>query len=180
MGKEPRNLKLTIFSHSHIDHFGELNEVYQHSKAPIACHQLDFEKIKHGSKTISTPITRGGKILKKLAHLSLPHIKTKGVEPHLLLNDGADLSEFGLEGKIVHTPGHTQSSISLVLENEIAFTGDLVMGKTIANKQPSHGAFADSLTDLYQSWLKILKAGAKVIFPAHGRPFQHLSRRCFG
>ena len=35
------------------------------------------------------------------------------------------LLHLGIEGEIIHTPGHTDDSISLILDDGIAFTGDL-------------------------------------------------------
>jgi glyoxylase-like metal-dependent hydrolase (beta-lactamase superfamily II) len=81
------------------------------------------------------------------------------------------LEGFGLNGKVFHTPGHTNGCVSLVLEDGRAFTGDLVTGKTVTNDKPSLGSFADSLHDTYRSWIKILQSGAKIFYPAHGGPF---------
>ncbi len=117
------------------------------------------------------PVSKGGEFLSILADYSLPFIKTRGVTPHCNFEDGMSLEKFGLEGRVFHTPGHTNGSISLLLENGSAFTGDLIMGKTIVKPKPSLGAFANSLGDLYNSWIKILKSGAKKFYPAHGTPF---------
>jgi hydroxyacylglutathione hydrolase len=38
-----------------------------------------------------------------------------------------DLLEFGVDGRIVHTPGHTSGSISLLLDSGEAFVGDLAV-----------------------------------------------------
>ena len=35
------------------------------------------------------------------------------VEPEILVDEEMDLLEFGVDGRIVHTPGHTAGSISL-------------------------------------------------------------------
>ncbi len=171
IGRQPQDLKLIMVSHSHIDHCGGLKEVKSHTKALVGCHKLDGEDVICGSKRISPPITSSGKILSPLAHFSLPFLKTKGTIPHLHLEEGMLLEEFGLNAKVIHTPGHTQGSISILLEDGSAFTGDLIMGKTVINDEPSLGAFAEDLNNLRESWVKILKAGAKTIYPAHGRPF---------
>lgn len=171
IGKQPRDLKLVVVTHAHIDHFGGLHEVHEHSDALVGCHELDHKGVSRGSKEISPPLTKGGEILSSLASFSLPFMKTRGVAPHVHLEDEMSLEKFGFSGKVIHTPGHTRGSVSVVLEDGSAFTGDLVMGKTAVNDKPSLGAFAENLGDLYRSWLKILKAGAKIIYPAHGKPF---------
>lgn len=171
IGKQPRDLKLIVVSHAHIDHFGGLHELDTYTNALVGCHKLEYEAVSSGSKNISPPVTRSGRILTSLANFSLPFMKTQGVTPQLHLGDETSLEEFGLNGKVIHTPGHTGGSVSIVLEDGSAFTGDLIMGKTPVNKKPSLGAFAENLSDLRNSWIKILRAGAKIIYPAHGKPF---------
>jgi hydroxyacylglutathione hydrolase len=50
-----------------------------------------------------------------------------GVEPDILTDEGMDLLAFGVNGRIVHTPGHTAGSISLVLDSGEAFVGDIAI-----------------------------------------------------
>ena len=57
----------------------------------------------------------------------------------------AFLSHLGIEGEIIHTPGHTDDSISLILDEGIAFTGDL--------PGPTRGE--DSLHQVETSWRRI-------------------------
>lgn len=49
------------------------------------------------------------------------------VEPEILVEEDIDLLEFGVNGKIVHTPGHISGSISLLLDSGEAFVGDLAV-----------------------------------------------------
>lgn len=166
-----RDLKLIVVSHDHIDHFGGLHEVHACSGAPVACHKLDSEGVSSASIKISPPVTAFGKGLEYFTNLFFPFLQTRGVTPQVHLTDGMSLEEFGLRGQVIHTPGHTKGSISILLEDGSAFVGDLVMGKTIINNHPSPGAFAENLSELRESWIKILTSGAKTIYPAHGNPF---------
>lgn len=38
--------------------------------------------------------------------------------------DSYDLNEFGITGKVIWTPGHSEGSSAVVLDNEIALIGD--------------------------------------------------------
>ncbi len=41
------------------------------------------------------------------------------VEPDLVVGESFDLSEFGVKGEILHTPGHTEGSIVLMVGGEV-------------------------------------------------------------
>ena len=76
------------------------------------------------------------------------------------------LQKIGINGFILHTPGHTSGSLSLILENEKAFVGDLIMNLPFSSLKP---LFAENLRQLYQSWNKILSYKIKILYPAHGK-----------
>jgi endoribonuclease LACTB2 len=71
------------------------------------------------------------------------------------------LLHLGIEGEIIHTPGHTDGSISLILDEEIAFTGDL--------PGPTWGE--DPMHQVEMSWQRIRALNAKTIYPGHGLMF---------
>lgn len=67
------------------------------------------------------------------------------------------LGSTGLEAEILHTPGHSEDSITLILDDGYAFTGDL------------HPAFIDSEDRITrQSWDRIHQHGITRIYPGHG------------
>lgn len=67
------------------------------------------------------------------------------------------LASIGLDGEILHTPGHSDDSVTLVLDEGFAFTGDL---------HPSLMDIDDATTR--QSWDKIRLHKIIRIFPGHG------------
>lgn len=68
------------------------------------------------------------------------------------------LSHLGMRGEILPTPGHSEDSITLILDEGIAFTGDL------------HPSFMDN-GDLKtrESWDKINQHHISRVFPGHGQ-----------
>lgn len=52
--------------------------------------------------------------------------KFEGVKPDIVVTGDVDLSEYGIAGKIIHTPGHSPSSLSIILDNGEALVGDIV------------------------------------------------------
>lgn len=89
----------------------------------------------------------------------------------VLTEDGLDLSSYGLAGRIVHTPGHTSGSVSVVLENGAAFVGDLAMSAKFLRLTPGLPIFGDDIATIHQSWQALLDFGAETIYPAHGPVF---------
>ncbi|MGH9484376.1 MAG: MBL fold metallo-hydrolase, partial [Terriglobales bacterium] len=76
------------------------------------------------------------------------------------------LASMELSGEIVPTPGHSEDSVSLLLDDGCVFTGDL----------PGPGmATAEELPAVMASWQQLHRRGARQVFPAHG-PCRPLDR----
>jgi glyoxylase-like metal-dependent hydrolase (beta-lactamase superfamily II) len=73
------------------------------------------------------------------------------------------LASLGFAGQIVHTPGHSDDSVSLVLDNGCAFTGDLTMESMIGHEDPDVVA---------ASWRLLRDLGATIVHAGHGRPYR--------
>jgi glyoxylase-like metal-dependent hydrolase (beta-lactamase superfamily II) len=71
----------------------------------------------------------------------------------------------GLDGVLLHTPGHSDDSVSVVIDGVGAFVGDLRLPETYTG---SPAALAE------ESWQKIRAEGIRKAFPAHGHAF-HLN-----
>lgn len=65
----------------------------------------------------------------------------------------------GIDGEIIQTPGHSEDSISIIIDECCAFTGDLP-GLSIME------AYNDET--IKGSWKLILDYDVKKIYPAHG------------
>ena len=68
-------------------------------------------------------------------------------------------TQLGLAGEIVSTPGHSDDSITLVLDEGIAFTGDLTPPNMSDEKQAEL---------IRQSWDKLRALQVRRIYPGHG------------
>jgi len=102
----------------------------------------------------------------------IPFIRVPSTVPDLLIGDeGLDLGPYGIEGRVVHTPGHSPGSLSVVLPSGEAFVGDLAMNGPPMCLQPSFGVFAHQPELVPASWRRLLELGVRTVYPAHGRPF---------
>lgn len=103
----------------------------------------------------------------------------KREEDFILVNESIALPDLiGISGKILHTPGHTEDSISLITD------GDAYVGDAARNLLNFLGASYEPIllynrTFCMESWRKLLSAGVKHIHPAHGKSFdiKHLQKR---
>ncbi len=69
------------------------------------------------------------------------------------------LAGIGLSGEMVGTPGHSDDSISLVLDEGFAFTGDLLFPTMVD---------ADKVEIVQQSWGRLRELHVRTIYPGHG------------
>jgi ribonuclease/clavin/mitogillin len=72
------------------------------------------------------------------------------------------LAKIGIGGEIVHTPGHSDDSVSLVLDIGCAFTGDLTMESMVATEDRDVVA---------RSWQSLRDRGVTTIYAGHGSPY---------
>ena len=72
------------------------------------------------------------------------------------------LKRIGIEGEILHTPGHSYDSVSLVLDIGCAFTGDLTLESMVAKEDPAIVA---------RSWQLLRDRGVTTVYAGHGTPF---------
>lgn len=68
----------------------------------------------------------------------------------------------GLEAELITTPGHSDDSVSLVIDGTCAFIGDLPAFSTMK-------AYDDLVIE--DSWLMINNFHVKKIYPGHGDPY---------
>ena len=69
------------------------------------------------------------------------------------------LERLGIAGEIVPTPGHSDDSVTLVLDHGSAFTGDLTLEAMVAAEDPVVVA---------RSWQSLRDRGVTTIYPGHG------------
>jgi endoribonuclease LACTB2 len=79
--------------------------------------------------------------------------------PVTLAESRAFLAKLDIAGEIVSTPGHSDDSVTLILDSGDAFTGDL---------QSVSRADELEVEAVTASWEKIRAKGAKKIHPGHG------------
>ena len=168
---ERERLALLLHTHGHVDHAGSTRALKERLRIPAAVHRGDAGKLRAGHSGELIPLRFSGRVLKWILNPRFP-----AVEPDLEIEEGYSLEEFGIPAAVVHTPGHTPGSISVLFEDGRAIAGDLMMGGALGGlyhpTEPCYHYFAEDLPELRRSIRKLLERGAKTIFLGHGGPLE--------
>lgn len=136
------------------------------------CTKLTPRALSNRLPPLPPGVTPWGRAFIAIHKLFLPLIRVPPATVDVLLgNQGLSLADYGIPGRVVHTPGHSAGSVSVLLDTGEAFVGDLAMNKFPLRLSPGLPIFADDLPAVVDSWKLLLKAGATMVYPAHGRPF---------
>ncbi|MBC7958569.1 MAG: MBL fold metallo-hydrolase [Vallitaleaceae bacterium] len=166
-GINPGDISLVIITHNHLDHTGSISKIKELTSAPVLIHKSEDQYL---SKGITTPVqTRSllPKLLMKL--MKTPEIKPFSADIIMKNNDAIDLKPYGVTGKIMYTPGHTEGSISVLLDNGHAVVGDLFSAKkTLKGIKASFPFIYNDLNTIRDSMRKLLNQGCKQFYNAHG------------
>jgi len=156
-----------VLTHCHFDHAENAAKLKQTHGTPVWVHRSEGTCLKNGENPViqgSTPVT---KLLIQVLRWTrqLVRLNYAPVNHDCLVDERLDLDPFGFPGYILHTPGHTPGSLSVIIENEIALVGDTLFGIFRGSVFPP---FADNPKLMVQSWKKLLDTGCTTFLPAHG------------
>lgn len=170
IGRKPEHLLFALVTHAHADHFGGLAEVQDATGCAIICHPSHVDVVRRGTGIVSPGLNVFAKIYERIAHVALPKLKLPRLRHVLSVEDGAELHRFGLEGRVLYTPGHSTGDLTLLLDDGSAFVGDLVQGRRMSKfTQPEFSIMAVDEPEMIASWRVLLDSGAKVLYPGHGQ-----------
>ena len=141
-------LKLIVNTHGHPDHTCGNGIVKKRFHVPILIHEYDAHVL--------------GKSSNKIAGLF--SFETSSPPADVLLHDG-DMVKFGKNAlKVIHTPGHSHGSISLLGDKEV-FTGDTLFAGSIGRTDFPES----SKSEMSRSLRKLADlSNHLVVYPGHG------------
>ncbi|MDO8987935.1 MAG: MBL fold metallo-hydrolase, partial [Coriobacteriia bacterium] len=87
--------------------------------------------------------------------------------PDVLLAEGDELSEYGLDARVLHFPGHSAGSIGILTADGDLFCGDLL----INSGEPQRNTIVDEPTDMDASYNRLAALNIQTVYPGHGEPF---------
>ena len=162
-------LALILVTHAHWDHAGGAAGLRTATRAPIALHRGDVEMARIGSNGDVKPTCITAHLVRAFVNRPYPPF-----EPDILIEDEMDLATFGVQARVVHTPGHTKGSLSVLTDERDMLVSDLLMGGYLGGKLfptwPGIHYFADDLAQLHASIRKVLALSPRCIYLGHGGP----------
>jgi hydroxyacylglutathione hydrolase len=170
---DPANISLLLLTHAHWDHIGSANKIKELTGCQVAINHREKDVVEKALKPLPPGTNLLSKILDIVMKAYAPFISFPGTPVDLALEDeDFSLEPYGIQGKVIYTPGHSSGSTSLLLDTGDAFVGDLVVNSFPMHTGAGLPIFAEDISVVKQSWRRLLSSGVKHVYPAHGKPFK--------
>ena len=151
--------KTLVATHADVDHIQGLATAQQRLKTTVTAHKLAVEPLKTGDRIMTF-----AEISAQGIDLEMPPVKVDKI-----VADG-DVIELGsLKLEVWHTPGHTNSQLSLRMGN-LLFSGDnIYRDGSVGAIDAHHGS---SIPDFIKSLTRIRDSDIEWLLPSHGPVFR--------
>lgn len=164
-GVEPESLQWILHTHGHSDHCGCTKSLVEISGAKTAIHRNELDRVRAGHHGEIRARDWMARAMHRFLNPEFPPFAVDRVFEGE--DDGASLGEFGLEGEIVPTPGHTGGSVSFIMTNGDAVIGDLFRGSVWRPNHPRLPFFYDDSDAIRASVRRLLESEAQRFLPGH-------------
>jgi glyoxylase-like metal-dependent hydrolase (beta-lactamase superfamily II) len=160
------HLDYLILTHAHFDHAANAQRIKEFYKPSVIIHRSEAENLANGVNTITSGTNIIYRFLTKFMATSwMTLLNYEPCSYDYTVDTEFDLSGMGFNAFILHTPGHTKGSISVIVDNEIAIVGDCMFGVYKSSVFPP---VAEDPKEMIKSWRKLLETDCQVFIPSHG------------
>lgn len=172
-GISDNDVSAIVITHGHIDHYGSAACLRHATGAPIIAHPADSGAYTTG-RSPTTQLTPTGPFGRLFAHLPQVHKSTEGFEPDIQIDETTPLHDFGVDTRILCTPGHTPGpgSISALTDPGELIAGDMIAGPFLGmiRRRPANPPFHHDRTRNLASLDEVLTLNPTTIHVGHGGP----------
>lgn len=167
---KPGSLSALILTHAHFDHAANAAMIRNTYNAKLIVSEREAGLLESGKNAPlrgAMPVTRFlyNKIVKRFNVMDRLAYDTCNHD--IVVRDRYDLKDFGFNAYILHTPGHTAGSMSVIVDGEIAIAGDALFGLFPGSVL---SPWAADWEQMVRSWKMLLDTGCGLFLPSHGRP----------
>jgi len=156
-----------VLTHTHFDHAGNAAWLAAEYGAEVVVQEAESDLLARGDTPIPSgtyPLTKG---IVTIGRKMAPAFKYDPCKADHVFGDIFDLNRFGINGYVLHTPGHSPGGATIIIDNSVAIAGDSIIGTMPGSPFPP---FADDVDELMRSWKKLLDTGCQTFLPGHGKP----------
>jgi glyoxylase-like metal-dependent hydrolase (beta-lactamase superfamily II) len=161
-----KHIDALILTHTHKDHAENSHRIKERYSSKVIVHRYEAGYLISGDNIIprgTNLVTKSFVIL--MAKYLVPRLRYKPCQYDILTDKNMDLGSYGFNAYIMHTPGHTSGSVSVIVDDEIALVGDTMFG---VFKDSVFPPFADDIKQMIISWGKLLETNCSLFIPGHG------------
>jgi glyoxylase-like metal-dependent hydrolase (beta-lactamase superfamily II) len=169
----PTDIALIVITHAHPDHAGSAAELQAITGAPILAQRTDAAALAVGA---SEPVVGRTPTARAFAEQIAARMGDAPSGPAYapvtagsVVDDAADLSEFGLDARVIHTPGHTDGGLTVILGSDEAIVGDLIGS---VEGKPALAGFATDETAMVDSVRRVLALEPSMVHTCHDGSFE--------
>jgi Zn-dependent hydrolases, including glyoxylases len=167
LGLSVNKITHLILTHTHFDHCQLAKKIKDNSVCEIVVSYIAEDSIKKGytelpkgTTYITRQISRLGRLIGK-RKFGYPPFK-----PDILIQRDYVLNITDNRIKIIETSGHSDDSISILIDDEIAIVGDVMFG---VFKNSIFPPYADDTYKMIKSWSSLLNTDCDIFLPGHGK-----------
>jgi hydroxyacylglutathione hydrolase len=155
-----------ILTHAHFDHAANANKIKEKYNASVIIQQEEAGYLANGDNILPYGTTIFTKLIVNVfGKRFFSRFKYEPCQPDILINSYYNLRELGFNAYLIHTPGHTAGSMSLIIDDEIAIVGDTMFG---VFKWSVFPPYAEDEKLMIHSWGKLLETKCSEFLPSHG------------